>query len=344
MKTVKRNPVPLIALALIALLSPLAHAKRGTVDGGGGGGPCNAEGCKTLSQAGLRIVTNVEQSFMVSAVVAREVRAVVSQMPLPPKQANELVQETIGLRDTFEVVAAQDAKKFAQYKKWYLDLLRVHGKGIDTQNFQLFAVSEGDKTYLIQDAPGSTFYDRLDTRGKALLLIHESFMRRNPGVELLEEKSPAERFRDKEVFVLGIDGLIQDILTGRDVVNAQVRLLSQLSQEDRLSEEARDTGLAMLALRARGGEISLSEICDRSVAAEFNWGLSSCVITPEKAASLQDVSPQLASEATAIFFITSQRGGGNCELTDNGKLVLEKNEIRYVDDARKCLVQATRGK
>lgn len=328
MKTVKYK-TPLIALALIALASPLAHA-RNAVDGGGSGGLCTESSCKTLAQAGLRVVTETRNPFYVDAAVTREIRSVLGQLPLAPEALNALVQATLGYPGVFKIVAPADVKKFAAYRNEYLQLLRRHGQGLDATQLRLFAVSDHQNTYLIQDSPTSTFYDRLDTRGKALLMIHEAMIR---------------SFRANAIQANRVDGMLQDLPVGsRPPVDTQVQILAAMAEANVISDEQRDEAFVGVALRSQGGSATIGDFCDKAIAVRNGWGDSYCMLNMENAIRLQNVSPLLPNLMVGIFVWARHLEGGACEIRESGKIFLENGQIRYEDASQKCSVELLRGK
>lgn len=159
---------PKSMLALFALVSffNISVSNAGN-EGGGGGGICIAKRCMTLAQAGLRIDEKKTSEFELEQSVVEEIAKIVKSIPF--YIGTDLQSSTIGRKDTFIVVSENQTKDFAKFKKEYLGILK--DSKMDSQQFELLAISKDNKTYLL---PG---FELLDTRGKALLLIHESLIR-----------------------------------------------------------------------------------------------------------------------------------------------------------------------
>jgi hypothetical protein len=153
--------------ALLAVISLGAFAGN---EGGGGGGICTPKRCMTLAQAGLRIDEQKTNDFELEQVVVDEVVKIVSSLPVTFPKAY-FFRQALGGPSTFIVASENNVKSFQNFKTEYFDILR--SSGIEAKTFQLLAVSKDYKTYLL---PG---FDLLDTRGKALILIHETLIRHN---------------------------------------------------------------------------------------------------------------------------------------------------------------------
>lgn len=166
------------SLALLTCLTSFASfaVYDGAESGGGGGGICNPQRCMTLAQAGLRVDANAADGYVIPSEVAAEVSRMVLSLPFDfPKE--DLITRALAAPTVFTVVAEAQSRNYRRFKDEYLTILRQ--QGASTEGFELMAVStlqnprreQQAKTYLL---PG---FERLDVRGKALILLHEGLIR-----------------------------------------------------------------------------------------------------------------------------------------------------------------------
>ena len=139
----------------------------GGANGGGGGGLCFNEKCLTLAQAGLRINKEKTKIFELEQPVIEEMVSLIGKIPANIN-VKSFMTTAVSYSETF-VIAEGSGRNFERFKKEYLKILKDNS--FNTEKFELLAISQDRKTYLL---PG---FEKLDTRGKALLLIHESLIR-----------------------------------------------------------------------------------------------------------------------------------------------------------------------
>jgi hypothetical protein len=306
--TAAYTPKLFSVLALVALLGATlpAHAEReGTASGGGGGGLCDESGCKTLSQAGLRIAPEAQVGVLLDPSVVREVRAVLSKIPVPAL-ADKIAKAAIGDSETFRVVSQENAVHFAAFRQEYVDLLKKYGSGIDQSKLQLIAVSDHSHTYFILD-PSSpagrpvTYFEKLNTRGKALILVHEAMIR---------------SFKAAEVPAIRFDGLLQDLLDARDkrtyakilfpLLEAAYEakaMKDELDHQDFGNPQAPSSftetnnylnyAVLQALVHVHGGTMKAEKLCKPVVITESDWGNNFCAIDMEQALRFQSISPSL---------------------------------------------------
>jgi hypothetical protein len=190
-----------IVLSIFLTGMPLSvFAATGTSNGGGGGGLCDVNGCKTLAQAGLRINDEYEYYDIESAVL-NDLETVLKQMPYGIKlYAKSLFLEIIGEEKTFRLATPENLPAYKQFRNDYLNLIKVVAPETDISKFDLLAASDRETTYILPN------YFGLDTRGKSLLLIHEYLVRK--GRDL----------RD----ILRFDGVFKDYLTEQSEQNTWI--------------------------------------------------------------------------------------------------------------------------
>lgn len=192
-----------ILLFLCLITSSIALGAGGR-EGGGGGGVCTDKRCLTLAQAGLRINTARTLGFRLEDEVVKSLMDLIDRLPWEFDRS-ELKKLAAGGPDTFAVVSESDLEKFEKFKTEYMEILR------DTdfqEKVELLAVSSKGKTYLL---PG---FEKLDSKGKALLLLHEMLIR---------------DFKASVLQALTFDGLLLDFTEGQTTAAKDlIRLLKVL--------------------------------------------------------------------------------------------------------------------
>lgn len=183
-------------LILTALTVLTFNAKAGN-DVGGGGVLCLAQDkCITLAEAGLRIKQEAitaagPQKPVVSQEVMDEINVIKSLMPkFPGKLQNSFWDFMNVSPHSFVRVESFDPVKFKKVKAEYAKILAENSFPIDS--VEIAAVSEPKMTYLLPE------YDKLNTRSKALFIIHECVVRASGSFAV----------------ALEMDGYIQDALNG----------------------------------------------------------------------------------------------------------------------------------
>jgi hypothetical protein len=257
----------------LLIFSSLSYAGN---EGGGGGGICTPKRCMTLAQAGLRIDEKKTNDFELEQVVVDEVVKIVGGMPFL-FQKESFYRSVIGGTKTFIIASQENVKSFQNFKSEYLDIL--NSSGTDTKSFQLLAVSKDSITYLL---PG---FDLLDTRGKALILVHESLIR---------------DFRANVIQALTFDGYFFDYLAAiqKNAFNSfdswpMLKLMSDLSIVRDLEKN-----LFVDALRRNNGLITIKELCDT----ETRYTDRNCFIPREKALALRRIHPDFAKRLSSYQF------------------------------------------
>jgi hypothetical protein len=186
----------LIGLSLILSASAsqafFGFGRSGNEGGHGGGGVCDLRSCQTLAQAGVTLKLENTSEFELEPEVIDEITHIVNVLPFNAtnKDKAQLVDYIIAGRGTLKLSHDQDSRSFRKYRKEYLKLLASSGAKVNEENFQLLAASDIQNTYIF---PG---YFKLNTRGKALLMIHELNI----------------RWRHSLQMTLVFDGLVQDYL------------------------------------------------------------------------------------------------------------------------------------
>lgn len=154
-----------ICIAAIAI-STLSHAGN---EGGGGGGICTPQKCMTLAEAGLRFDKIGTEDFRLSVEQVKDLITVIDTLPLDFDRRT-FRKNIMGRQKNYIVAQASDMEKFEKFKEEYKKILKGSGYGEDA-GFELLAATVGDKTYIL---PG---FEKLTTRGKSLILIHEGMIR-----------------------------------------------------------------------------------------------------------------------------------------------------------------------
>ena len=184
---------------------------------GGGGGVINDDGkLKTLAEAGIIIkrlqtvipkdypdyceITEATQKALDDVLVklAPYFKEKVSLWPEQQSGVEIFRQEVLGSRDTFICVKSIDPKIFEGIKHDYAKVVKDAGFSFPSQNFELaaFALQGSPKTYILPN------FDKLNDQQKALILIHEMFMR-----------STSEAYSTRLQKVLALDSAIYKALT-----------------------------------------------------------------------------------------------------------------------------------
>lgn len=162
MKTLSRS------IAIMLLTMTFAHAGN---EGGGGGGICTPIKCLTLAEAGLRVDVQGTNQFSFTVEQVKDLEKVIDMLPVQFDK-KEFRKKILGRSTHYVLAQESDITKFAQFKKEYEDLLKGSAFALDSvTGFELLAATAKNKTFLL---PG---FDRLTTRGKSLIFIHEGLIR-----------------------------------------------------------------------------------------------------------------------------------------------------------------------
>jgi hypothetical protein len=146
------------------------NARRGN-EGGGGGGICTPARCITLAEAGLRMDAQGTADFRLTVEQVRDMEDVISAIPTRFDR-RDFQRRILGQSRDYVVASETDVAKFQQFRAEYVRLLRNTPFAPEVnEGFQLLAVTQGDKTYLL---PG---FDKLNLRSRSLILIHEGLIR-----------------------------------------------------------------------------------------------------------------------------------------------------------------------
>lgn len=272
----------IIAGALLLTMLSL-KAFSGNEGSGGGGGICTPKSCMTLAQAGLRIDDKETAYFHLEQALVDEVDSVINSLEVDfDKKA--FIAEVIGDNSTFAVVAGTEVKRFNKFKKEYLSI--VKDSEINASQFQLLAVSQSGRTFLL---PG---FQKLDTRGKALLLIHERLIRF--GVPVLT--------------ALKFDGLLLDYLEFSETKSYDIwPLISAMYEVKILRGSTGTTGTEMSeeyiksALK-RTGPYAFNQFCEKLEIHSYAERVEGCYITPQKALSLRSLHPSFVQKLSGQSF------------------------------------------
>lgn len=278
------------SLALLACLA-VSPVFAGGESGGGGGGICYNNGkCVTLAQAGLRIDETQTSYFELEQAIVDDIKYIVNSIKVDFNK-NALISDAIGIKETFSVVSPRETKRFDKFKKDYLSILSQ--QTMDTSGFDLLAVSTTQswpaKTYLL---PG---YEKLDVRGKALLLIHEANIRRLR----IGSKTSQKSLKD----VLKFDGVLLDALKANEEGQSfdqwkMVEALESISlinngYDDYIADQA-DAYIKTLLMEK--GAMPMSSFCSSMVSLDeypqmWEAGLT-CHLSQEKVLALRSVHPR----------------------------------------------------
>jgi hypothetical protein len=193
MKTpVFKTIVALLSVVMSATAFANSTGPRKNAEGGvhgGGGGLLRQNGqLKTLAEAGIileRLDTVVPKEYPeyyeISEGTQKELREICMKLapyfvekanlwPDKNSGADVLFSSAMGGRDTFIRVKSADPKLLASIKADYVKVIKSAGIDLPIDNFELAAFTRV-KTYILPN------FDELNDRQKALILIHELFMR-----------------------------------------------------------------------------------------------------------------------------------------------------------------------
>jgi hypothetical protein len=166
-------------LALALLVSLQAHAITGHDQGGGGGGFCIADKCKTLAEAGFRLQEDTQQASppVITKSVVDALKNILGKTVIDKDFYNILYK--LSLPPVWSLIKLEiaDGDLFEKSKKEYIDLLKQ--QGFPTNNFELFAFTnktEGN-TYLLPS------FAKLNDMAKAKILIHEGVVRQTGNIK-----------------------------------------------------------------------------------------------------------------------------------------------------------------
>lgn len=261
-----------------------AQSRRGAESGGGGGGVCTATRCMTLAQAGLRIDLEKTNEFRISDEVIAEIMTILKKLPVSFEYTSDhqdFFRKTY--TSTFVVVGEKETRAFRKFKQEYFSILA--STEMDSRSFQLLAVSKDHKTYIL---PG---FELLDTRGKALLLIHEALIR-DYGASVAQ--------------ALAFDGKLMDYLNADEAGNSEEHdtwpLVKSLANIDKISRYSSyraplpdfmiNMNYLMIAVSQDDQPITINELC--SDIRRLERGTFSCLIRMEKALELNRLRPDFA--------------------------------------------------
>ncbi len=208
-----------LTIIFASILTTNANAAPGAEGGGGGGVFCTSTNkCMTISEAGLRVkldpilspkadqarAPKAPGAFVITNDVIQEVNAILNDLRkktklnwLDEKFLNLETDYNSKMNDIYKVVEAYDSEKFKKAKSDYQTILKYEGINWE---FSIAAVSDANNTYLLPD------YLKLNTRSKALTIIHENVVRK-----LISRIGRFEAVK----FALQLDGVFLDVLEGK---------------------------------------------------------------------------------------------------------------------------------
>jgi hypothetical protein len=278
----------LVGLSLILATSAsqafFGFDRSGNEGGHGGGGVCDSKKCQTLAQAGITLKLENVSEFELEPEVIDEITHIINVLPFNAtnEDKSQLVDYVVTSRGTLKLSHDQDSRSFKKYRNEYLKLLASSGAKVNEKNFQLLAASDMHSTFIF---PG---YFKLNTRGKALLMIHEFNI----------------RWRQSLQMTLVFDGLIQDYLqryeakktSGFDYWN-----FNKVTHEFGLGFSPSYTegdNIINLIDRA-GGRIKWSGFCELSKTSNL------CGISRAQALRLRTYHPAFAQAYSDVYLVVS---------------------------------------
>lgn len=176
--------------------------------GNGGGGVCIASNCITLSEAGLKITSPIEEYYQLSTNTVKAIKNLTDRLPLGDFK-EYIVNLTIGTGQTFKVLNVADPLKLEVIRQRYAKVLAQYLPETNMADVQIFAFSG----YCNFDRPYSSEYCtyllpeffKLNSDQQAKILIHETNVR---------NEIKAEKF----ISVLELDGLMEDLLADTTLI------------------------------------------------------------------------------------------------------------------------------
>lgn len=257
----------------------LGFGRAGNEGGHGGGGVCDSKGCQTLAQAGLRLKLDNVSEFELEPEVVDEITRIINILPLniTTQDREFVIDSVIGDRGTLRLSRDQDSRSFKKYRKEYLKLLESSGSKINKDTFQLLAASDSETTYIFHG------YFRLNTRGKALLMIHEYNIRRNQPLNL----------------VLVFDGMMQDLLQridSKSVTGFDYWSFTNVALELGYSFESgfKENDHIIHLIEKAGGKIKLEGFCELKLSESSYSSDGTCFISRAQALRLRTYHPAFA--------------------------------------------------
>ncbi len=164
------------AILLGVLLAQSAMA--GTDFGNGGGVYIRENQVKTLAEAGTIldqsshvVIGEYPRLYIIPAETRDTLRLMIRSLPIPEFMGDKLYEKVMGRRDQFMKSTKIDEGEYARIVADYANVLKHANAPLDEGSFQLAAVSKGGKTYILPN------FEKLSQRQKALILVHEYFMR-----------------------------------------------------------------------------------------------------------------------------------------------------------------------
>lgn len=182
----------ILAILLVSSVQAFAANKPKAPgnDGGGGGGFCfEGKKCITLAETGFRIQDSAQVPTL-SVELIEEVESVINSLILDEPIKDYFKKVVFGEPGTIKKVLSYNPKGLAKIKKDYENLLKNNNQ--PAQQVVIYAVSTWRDTYLLPE------FDQLNLRSQALILIHESIVRKTRSF----------------VKALKMDGYILDALNG----------------------------------------------------------------------------------------------------------------------------------
>ncbi len=188
----------LLSLNFSAMAQVRNQADTGGASGGGGGaGVCTNSICQTVAQAGM--VPSREATEVLSPAVAREIARIIDGLQVGPLMKIHLTQ--LVLNTPAEYVITREGQASATIRRIHEDYREALGVRQLPSNFVVYAYSDlssrnplfarcgnnREQTSVVPD------FFRLDTRGRALVLIHEALYL----CEKREDLSKVLRFDDE---------------------------------------------------------------------------------------------------------------------------------------------------
>ncbi len=161
------------ALCAVAALIIAAQAQAkifGGHDGNGGGGFCTEGVCKTAAEAGIKIKSDSQNPnyWVFPADVIQQTENIITALPFG---RDVIKNRTFATPSTFVLANEVDSRAMKRIKKNYEEVMEKNGFTKPLGELEIFAISDSQYTYLLPS------FFRLNSRQKALILIHEGNIR-----------------------------------------------------------------------------------------------------------------------------------------------------------------------
>jgi hypothetical protein len=179
-------------------------------DTGGGGGFCINNKCVTLAEAGFRIQDeSTYEAPVIGLEVFTEVRNIVNQLTVQQIYKDILINDAVAKPGVYKKVLSYNSQTLEKIKMEYLAVLE--SQHMSSENLVFYALSDKKKSYLLPE------FEKLNTRSKALILIHEGVVRRTGSV----------------INALKVDGAILDTLNGK---YKNLELIEAIAMDDNYAD------------------------------------------------------------------------------------------------------------